>query len=84
MTDDDDIEVEIDWSKVLRFPTASELLTEKVKRLATKGRVISTHRGHDIVRVDETNYEVWEGSFKITSCGSAWSCICYIDERLSP
>lgn len=74
----------IDWDKVFRIPTAAELKADEEQRLSQKGRVTSTHRGHDIVRIHETNYEVWKGSFKITACGSAWSCICYIDERLSP
>lgn len=74
----------IDWDKVFRMPTAQELAEAERERLSKKGTVTSKHRGHDIVRVHDTHYEVWQGSFRITSCGSAWSCICYIDERLSP
>lgn len=75
---------DIDWNKVLRIPTAAELKAYEDQQLSKKGQVIKTYRGYDIVRIHETDYEVWKGSFKVTSCGSAWSCGCYIDERLSP
>lgn len=74
----------IDWDKALRIPSAQELADAESARLSKKGNVISKHRGYDIVRVHETHYEVWSQSFKQTECGSAWSCVCWIDERLSP
>lgn len=42
------------------------------------------YRGHKIVKKAEGSFAVYRHGFLVTRCGSHWSCICYIDEKLAP
>ncbi len=47
------------------------------------GEKLSVHRGYEIWQEGPTSFFVWRG-YLVARCGSAWSCVCYIDELLSP
>jgi hypothetical protein len=51
---------------------------------APTGEYVSTYRGYRIFKIAETQFDVWSDYLRIASAPSAWGCITYIDESLSP